>query len=202
MILFLGRVAGLERPGELIEALGSGRLRDRPWKLIVGGRGLEATYRAAAEAAGIADRVSFIGWVPRDAVQGLLREASIVALPSYVEGLSVTLVEGLSHGVPVVATAVGAHPDILRDRENAIVVKTHDVESLAEGIWSLLNDRSLAEKVGRGGRKLFEECLEDVGGIETRFHDIYQELLGNAAGRRDAFDRAKNSGKTLANPVG
>jgi glycosyltransferase involved in cell wall biosynthesis len=200
MILFLGELQAWKGLGELIQALASERLRDLPWKLIVGGRGLEATYRAAAETAGIADRVSFKGWLPRDAVQKLLREASMVALPSYVEGLSVTLVEGLSHGVPVVATAVGAHPDILRDRENAVVVKTHDVESLAEGIRTLLVDRSLAENVGRGGRKLFEECLE-IGGIETRFHDIYQELLGNAAGRRDAFDRTKNPSESLADPV-
>jgi glycosyltransferase involved in cell wall biosynthesis len=99
-------------------------------------------------------------------------------------------VEALSHGVPVVATAVGAHPDILRDRENAILVRIRDAESLAEGLRCLLDDRSLAEKVGRGGRKLFEECLE-ISEIEKHFHDIYEDLLQGAPSPRDALDRAE-----------
>lgn len=195
-ILFLGELQAWKGLGELIDALASDRLRDKPWKLVVAGRGMEATYRAAAETAGLSNRIVFAGWLTRDAVQKLLHEASIVALPSYVEGLSVTLVEGLSHGIPVVATAVGAHPDILRDRENAILVKTRDVDSLAEGLRCLLADRNLAEKVGRGGRMLFEQCLE-IGGIETHFHDIYQELLQPAKSGRNAADRTEPAAGTL-----
>jgi glycosyltransferase involved in cell wall biosynthesis len=200
LILFLGELQAWKGLGELIQALASAGLRDQPWRLIVAGRGLEATYRAAAEAAGIADRISFTGWLPRDAVQKLLCGASVVALPSYVEGLSITLLEAMSHGVPVVATAVGAHPDILRDRENAVLVKPRDVKSLAEGLRDLLVDRSLAERVGRGGRMLFEECLE-IRGIETRFHDIYEDLIRITTGPRGALNRPKSHPKTLADPA-
>jgi glycosyltransferase involved in cell wall biosynthesis len=92
------------------------------------------------------------------------------------EGLSVTLVEALACGIPVVATAVGAHPDILRDHENAVLVKVRDPISLAQGLLCLLTDRELAEKVSRGGRILFEERLE-IGCIESEFHDVYESLF-------------------------
>ena len=162
----------------MIEALASDSLCDQSWKLICAGRGTPAPYQAAAEQAGIADRIEFTGWLSRDAVQTLLREASILALPSHMEGLSVTLVEALAHGIPVVATAVGAHPDILRHRENAILVEARDAGSLAQGLRSLLIDPDLAERIGHAGRMVFEECLE-IGRIEERFHDIYEVLLRN-----------------------
>jgi glycosyltransferase involved in cell wall biosynthesis len=176
LILFLGDLQAWKGLGELIEALGSEELRDRPWRLICAGRGRRALYQAAAEAAGIADRVTFTGWLPRDDVQRLLLEASILALPSHMEGLSVTLVEALAHGIPVVATLVGAHRDILRDRENAVVVTPQSSTSLARGLLALLTDREFAESVGRGGRKLFIEYLE-IGQMEKQFHGVYEALL-------------------------
>jgi glycosyltransferase involved in cell wall biosynthesis len=176
LILFLGDLRPWKGLGELIEALASEALRDQPWRLVCAGRGKQAIYQAAAEHAGIIDRISFTGWLPRDRVQTLLHDASIVALPSHIEGLSVTLVEALAHGIPVVATPVGAHPDILRDHENAVLVAVKDVVSLAQGLRRLLLDSNLAEKVGRGGRMLFEECLE-IGRVEAQFHDIYEDLF-------------------------
>ena len=66
----------------------------------------------------------------------------------------------------------------------------YETPNLAEGLRCLLDDRSLAEKVGRGDRKLFEECLE-ISEIEKHFHDIYEDLLQGAPSPRDAVDRAE-----------
>jgi glycosyltransferase involved in cell wall biosynthesis len=176
LIVFLGDLQPWKGLGELIQALALKELRDQPWKLVCAGRGRQALYQEEAQLVGIADRISFTGWLPRDGVQRLLQNASILALPSHMEGLSVTLVEALAHGIPVVATAVGAHPDILRDHENALLVNVRDRLSLAQGLLRLLSDRDLAEKVGRGGRMLFEECLE-ISRVEAHFHDIYEDLF-------------------------
>jgi glycosyltransferase involved in cell wall biosynthesis len=175
-ILFLGALEVWKGLGELIDALASETLRNLPWKLICAGRGMQAKYQAAAKQAGIGERVVFTGWMSRDDVQSLLRDASIVALPSHMEGLSVTLIEALAQGVPVVATLVGAHADILRDHENAIVVTPKDPVSLAQGLRCLLLDGDLAGRIGRTGRILFEQCLE-IGRVESHVHDIYDELL-------------------------
>ncbi len=176
LILFLGDLQPWKGLGELIEALGSDAVRAFPWRLVCAGRGMQDAYQAQAAAAGIADRISFTGWVARDGVQRLLEEASIVALPSHLEGLSVTLVEALAHGIPVIATPVGAHPDILRDGENCVLVKVGDAASLAQGLQRLLQDQGLAQRIGQGGRVLFEQRL-DIGLMEEQFDEIYRGLL-------------------------
>lgn len=179
MILFLGDLRPWKGLGELLEALGSPPWRARRWSLVAAGRGNPAAYQARAAALGIAERVSFPGWLARDAVQALLRRASVVALPSHLEGLSVTLVEALAHGLPVVATPVGAHADLLRDGDNAVVVPPADVAALSAGLARLFDNPALAERIGQGGRQLFQAELE-IGQIETQFAAIYQDILDRA----------------------
>jgi glycosyltransferase involved in cell wall biosynthesis len=176
LILFLSNLHPWKGLSELLQALGSERLRVKAWRLVCAGGGNQEPFRAAAETAGIADRIEFSGWLPRERVQELLREATILAQPSHLEGLSVTLIEGLAQGVPVIATPVGAHRDILRDRDNSLIVRPGDSVALATALESLLSDPALAASIGEGGRRLFEATLE-VGQMEAEFNTVWNELL-------------------------
>ena len=177
-ILFLGEFAPWKGIAELIAAIG--RISDRPWHLVCAGRGDWAEYAAAAVRAGLAARVEFRGWVDRAQAEALLRDATIVAVPSFIEGLSVTLIEALAQGVAVVATPVGAHADVLRDGENAMLVAPGDVPALADALAALLDDPARRAAIGSAGRATFAAHL-DIETIETQFADIYAGLLASSS---------------------
>lgn len=173
-ILFLGEFQPWKGIAELIAALG--RVANRPWRLVCAGRGDWGEYSAAATAVGLQGRVEFLGWVDRARAAALLREASIVAMPSHIEGFSVTLIEALANGIAVVATPVGAHPDILRHGENAMLVPPHDVPALANALAVLLDEPARRATIARAGRATFEANL-DIKEIEKRFSGIYTEIF-------------------------
>ncbi len=185
LILLLGEMQPWKGIGELIAALAA--LVDRPWELVCAGRGDPSPYAAAAAAAGIAGRVRFVGWLAREESAAMLRAASIVAVPSHIEGFSVALIEALAHGIPVVATPVGGHPDLLRHGENALLVPPGDVPALTGALAALLDDPALRARIGRAGRATFSANL-DIRVIESRFAELYGEIRD--APRPDRLPRA------------
>lgn len=112
--------------------------------LIVG----DGEERAALEALAT-PRCRFLGF--REDVQALLGAMDVLALSSRNEGSPVSLIEGLAAGKPVVATAVGGVPDVVRDGETGLLVPPGDPEALAAAMVRLLTDRSLAARLGAAG---------------------------------------------------
>jgi len=90
-------------------------------------------------------------------VPELLRIFDVYALPSRWEGLPMAVLESMAAGVPLVASAVGGVPTAVRDGVTGILVPPCRVEELAEGLATLLLDRELRLKLGRGARQVFQE---------------------------------------------
>jgi glycosyltransferase involved in cell wall biosynthesis len=82
-----------------------------------------------------------------------LRLADIYTLPSYVEGLPISLLEAMALGVPSISTDVYAIPEAIKNDETGILIKAGDSQSLARAIQTLKNDADLREKLGRQGRQ-------------------------------------------------
>jgi glycosyltransferase involved in cell wall biosynthesis len=124
-------------------------------------------------------RVEVIPWLPatRD-VARLVDGSTLLALPSWSEGLPRAAVEAFTRGRPVVGSAAGGIPDIVMPERNGLLVPPGDAERLADALVRVLSDRELAERLGRG-------ALEDAG----RFH-WSPERYADAV--RDLVDRAMN----------
>src|SRR5690606_5424467 len=104
-LLFVGRLAPQKRCDVLIDALG--QLKHLHFRLDIVGDGPDrAQLEAEVDAAGIADRVTFSGWVPREHIGEHFRSAGVFVLPSHVEGMPNAVLEAMAHGLPVVATDV------------------------------------------------------------------------------------------------
>ena len=88
-------------------------------------------YEVRREARGRAldGRVQFIGPLDRDGVLALFRAADASLLSSTWENFPHTVVEALAVGTPVVATAVGGVPELVRDGENGLLVSVGDVDA-------------------------------------------------------------------------
>ncbi|MEK7762026.1 MAG: glycosyltransferase family 4 protein [Nitrospirota bacterium] len=100
---------------------------------------------------GLESRVKFLGLQGRAAVRTLLREASLVVLPSRVEPFGIAILEALASRKPVVATAVGGIPEIINSGGNGILVEPERPDALAEAMRLVWNDPALSDRLAQAG---------------------------------------------------
>lgn len=93
------------------------------------------------------------GLVPKSEVMNLLARASIFVFPSLIEPFGIAPLEAASMGLPVVASAIGALPETVRDRDSGILVPPNDSKALAKALLSLLENPDTAQRMGASGRR-------------------------------------------------
>ena len=133
-LVFLGDLSARKGVPELLEALASSALEARRWRATLAGGGPVAEFQTRAAALGLCDRVAFPGWIDQPAVGALCATADILVLPSHAEGLAMSLLEGLAHGLAVVATPVGAHAEVIEPEQSGLFVPPGDVAALAAAL--------------------------------------------------------------------
>lgn len=106
-------------------------------------RGIEGHARRI----GVTDAVRFLGERPPDEVAERLRTADVFCLPSFAEGLPVSIMEAMATGTPVVTTYVSGIPELAVDRETAMVVPAGNADALAAALTTVLADEPLREKM-------------------------------------------------------
>lgn len=149
--------------------------------VLVGGRPiLLDQLRAEARALGIDRHVHFLGF--REDVPALLRAMDVFVFPSLSEGLSLSLLEAMAAGLPVVATDVGGNPEIVRPGETGFLVPVRDPETLADRILTLLRDQALARAFGEAGRERVRQRFS-LQVMLRAYADVYAAAL--AAGRAE-----------------
>jgi glycosyltransferase involved in cell wall biosynthesis len=114
--------------------------------------GLEHT---AAEL-GLARQVRFAGHLEGAALAAIYRSARLLALPSHNDNFPLVILEAMASRLAVVATRVGAVPDLVDNGDRGILVEPGDVSNLAAGLSLLLTDAALAQRLGTAGRELVE----------------------------------------------
>lgn len=109
------------------------------WALEIVGRGPELpALRSLAHELGVGDRVSFLGF--RDDVPELMRTSSVLLAPCEVEGLGLSVLEAMSHALPVVASRAGAHPETVGAADGARLFSPGDPHEGAFMLADLLAD--------------------------------------------------------------
>jgi glycosyltransferase involved in cell wall biosynthesis len=145
----------------LIEALGRAVLRGRALQVSLVGEGpLRDDLERLAATSGIADIITFEGWVGHEELLSRYAagQVDLVVLPSIttpdgeLEGIPVALMEAMAHGIPVVATTNGGIPELIADG-CGILVPEGDAESLAQAIARTLDDPQDARRMALRGRE-------------------------------------------------
>lgn len=139
-ILFLSRLENLKGIFELIEACAKLKSNGVLIELHIAGDGPHIQEcRDLVNTLDVLDIVIFHGFVEGEEKRRLYLQSNIMALPSYAEGLPYSVLEALSYGVPVLVTPVGALPDILNDKEEAVFVDIKSIDSIVTRINEVLN---------------------------------------------------------------
>jgi hypothetical protein len=168
IILSAGDLAELKGHHRIIAAVKSLNDRGVPARLLIAGgvgrsgRYAETLHRQVA-AAGLADRVTFLGEVTQDALAELMSAADVFCLASSTEGWPNVVNEALACGTPVVATDVGAVPQMVVSDQYGFVVPVHDATALAEALGTALTGRWDHEAIAAWGRsRSWSQVAEDV----------------------------------------
>jgi glycosyltransferase involved in cell wall biosynthesis len=179
-MVFIGRLAGVKGVPVLFDALE--RLKDRAGGVrvtMVGDGPERAALEADARARGLAELITFTGYLSQDAVAGVLDEADLLVLPSFAEGVPVTLMEAMAARLPVVTTLVGGIPELVEDGVSGYLVPPGNPDILADRLETLLADPDLRARMGEAGREKVTADFEvdrEAGRIET----LLSAYLGSA----------------------
>lgn len=129
--------------------------------------------RAEVERDGLGGRLHYLGFDPE--ARALLPEADAFALPTRSEGLGTSVLDAMAAGVPVVASAVGGVPEIVRHEESGLLVPPGDPAALAVALGRLLDDRALARRLAAGGRERVREF--DIAGTVAGTEAVYRAIV-------------------------
>jgi glycosyltransferase involved in cell wall biosynthesis len=136
----------------LLEALAKLRT-ERPVRLtVVGTARPGGPAEAALDRLALRDAVRFTGPVPESELVELLQQASVVAIPSLYEGFSLPAVEAMACATPLVTTDAGALPEVVGTKAG-LRVRAGDVGELTAALQLVLDSPTLAEQLGRAGRR-------------------------------------------------
>jgi glycosyltransferase involved in cell wall biosynthesis len=144
-------------------------------KLSLGGDGDLLGARREAQRLGISAHVEILGWVTGESKSQLLAASMIYALPSYAEGLPVSLLEAMAAGLPVVSTPVGGIPEAVTDGVEGFLILPGDVDALAGALDTLLDNASLRRRMGYAARNKVELKFSTER-ILPQIEKIYMQL--------------------------
>lgn len=155
-ILWVGRADGGKGLDQFLRCLSL--LRDAGWRSVVVGDDTDKPeVRAMAEAAGIADRMGFLGRLDGEDLDGQYAASRIVAFTSgWAETFGQVGIEAMAFGKPVVAFDVGGVTEWLVDGVTGFVVRRDDVAGMAERLACLLADERLCQRMGVAGQAAVE----------------------------------------------
>lgn len=177
MAVFVGRLAAEKQLDRLVLLWRDVRVVEPTATLLLVGVGdEEQKLRAMA-----IDGVYFTGSVNN--VAPYLQAADLFVLPSTAEGLSVAMLEAMACGLPVIATAVGGAPDVIRHGENGWLVPPEDTPALQKAVQELLGDYACREKLGAEARKLVAAQYA-VRSSAERLQMLYKQLAAQFGGMK------------------
>ena len=186
-LLFVGQWLPIKGIDYLVAAFAALAASTRA-RLTCVGTGASADTVLAAFPEALRPRVRVVPSVDRQGLYDALRAADVFVFPSLSEGFSKALLEAMAAGLPIVATAVGAGVDTLRDGANALVVPPADAGAVATAVGRYLGDVDLATRHGGAAR---------ATAAHYRLDDVcrqWAERLVEVVDRR-AFERERMSAR-------
>lgn len=174
-VLFLGLLGTNKGTDVLISAMREVMKKVPDAVLELGGDGDIETYRKQA-----ADlpNVRFLGWVDDDGRRAALARATVYCLPSWNEGLPMSILEAMSAGLPVVSTPVGGIPEAVEDGVSGLLVEPGDVQGLANAICQILLNPLTAKSMGDKGKTHQREKFS-ADAMGRRFLETYKLITNN-----------------------
>ncbi len=122
------------------------------------------------------DKIIIKGWISGEEKIEVFKNSNALILPSYNEGLPISILEAMAYGMPVISTPVGGIPEAVENGFNGFLIQPGDFKALAERIDILASDEQLRENMGKESYRIAKEKF-DIKVITKQLEEIYDNLL-------------------------
>jgi glycosyltransferase involved in cell wall biosynthesis len=146
-------------------------------KLLIGGNGETHRLLDQIEKHQINDIVEFLGWVTKKEKIDVLNKTDVYILPSYHEGLPISILEAMSYSRAIISTNVGGIPEIVRNKENGLIIEPGNLEQLEQSLGYFLDNPEDIKKYGIISEQLVQNYLPDS--VMGKLSEIYRSVLNN-----------------------
>lgn len=175
-VLLLGRLGERKGAFDLIEAI---KLIDSRIpanvKFYFCGDGAVDEVRRRVNEAGLTHRVAHIGWIDGNEKAAILSDTMINALPSYNEGLPMTILETMARGIPNISTPVASIPEVITQGVTGLLIEPGDVNALADALAQLINSPERRAAISRESFNLINTRFS-LASAAAHISDIYNRL--------------------------
>lgn len=175
-VLLLGRLGERKGAYDLLEAI---RLIDKDIpsdvRFYLCGDGEIDEVKARAESLGIQHRIAHVGWIDGAEKERILSQTMINVLPSYNEGLPMTILETMGRGIPNISTPVASIPEVIHDGQTGLLVNPGDTQALAAALRQLIGDAALRRSISVASHALIRRDF-DLTATVPRLVALYRSL--------------------------
>ena len=143
---------------------------------LIGEGNMIKSYQKQAENLGVLDRVNFHGWMEVDAIQQFTAKCAVGVFPSRIESFGLSMAEAMGAGLPIIATRVGALPELIEDGVTGTLVPSGNIPALYRAILEKLENPDRAQTLADAGQELVRQRFSwDQSAREMT--EIYQAVL-------------------------
>lgn len=176
-LLFLGLITREKGIFDLLEVMCDHKkeLKNR-CILMIGGSGREENIRSLLQyitANELQDLVDYRGWVSRETKESAFGDSNVFILPSYKEGLPISILEAMSHKMPIISTCVGGIPAVVT-ATNGTLMNPGDKSAIWKAIKNYMDNKDLVTKQGKESGKLIESFYPEK--VKQQLLSIYSQL--------------------------
>ena len=176
-LLFLGRLGYRKGIYDLLDVLIAHKNEFQgKLELFFGGDGDVEQVKEIIYKNGLEEIAQYQGWVDGDKKESLLNMADAYILPSYNEGLPISVLEAMSYGLPIISTKVGGIPEILKNEENGYIIEPGDKLALYEAIHHLMNNKTKCVNMGKSSKEMVKEHLPLF--VQNQLQNLYGKIMG------------------------
>lgn len=174
--LFLGLINKLKGIYDLVEVLANHKDDFRGKMMLhVGGNGETDVIEKMIKDFEVDDIVKFEGWVSDDKKIELMNKCKVYILPSYVEGLPLSILEAMSYNMAIISTRVGGIPSIVKDKVNGFLFEPGDKDAIYSSVKALTFDKQLLSSMGKDNSLKVVDYYPD--NVAKKLEYIYVSLL-------------------------
>lgn len=175
-LLFMGFYIRNKGVMDLLEVSKELSLKGFKFTLEICGKGeMDSFINNYIKENSLEDYIINVGWVEGNQKEYILRNADIFVLPSYAEGMPVSILEAFSYGLPVVATKISCVPALVEDGINGFLIEAGNRKELFDKVTLLISNKALCETISRNNIiKSKDYLFEEIAG---EWENVYRGLL-------------------------
>lgn len=173
--VLLGRLGKRKGAYDLVNAVEIAVKTNPHIKVYMAGDGEVDKVKEEVRQKHLEDNIEVVGWIDFDGKKELLKKSATLVLPSYNEGLPMSVLEGMASGKAIISTTVGAIPEVVKE-ENGILIAPGDVNALADALVRCSSDQQMSDRMSQNNiRKINEEFSMRI--MHKRLLEYYDNVI-------------------------